>query len=96
MHEVLSHPAVQSHLAIAIARASKIPYKAALSGVGAYVSSLNVSSTQQSDGTASVASGNPAEWVKVKATDGRTYQIPPSDLAEAQKRDPGVQLVTPN
>jgi hypothetical protein len=39
---------------------------------------------------------NSAEWVKVKATDGQTYQIHPSDLAEAQKRDPGVQLVQPN
>ena len=96
MHEVLSHPAVQSHLAIAIARASKIPYKAALGRVGAYASSLNASSTQQPGATASSASGNPAEWVKVKATDGQTYQIHPSDLAEAQKRDPGVQLVAPN
>jgi hypothetical protein len=37
-----------------------------------------------------------SEWVKVQATDGQTYQIHPSDLAEAQKRDPGVQLVAPN
>jgi len=96
LHEVLSHPAVQSHLAIAIARASKIPYKEALGKVGAYASSLNASSTRQSDDTAASASGNPAEWVKVKATDGETYEIHPSDLAEAQKRDPGVQLVAPN
>jgi hypothetical protein len=37
-----------------------------------------------------------SEWVKVRATDGNTYAIHPSDLAEAQKRDPGVQLVAPN
>jgi hypothetical protein len=67
-----------------------------LGKVGAYVSSLNASSTQQSDDTASSASGNPEEWIKVKATDGQTYQIHPSDLAEAQKSDLGVQLVVPN
>jgi hypothetical protein len=37
-----------------------------------------------------------SEWVRVRATDGQTYQIHPSDLAEAQKRDPGLQLVAPN
>ena len=45
---------------------------------------------------AASAAVHSAEWVKVKATDGHTYDIHPSDLAEAQKRDPGVQLVAPN
>ena len=45
---------------------------------------------------AATGAANSAEWVKARATDGQTYQIHPSDLAEAQKRDPGVQLVQPN
>jgi hypothetical protein len=104
MHEVLSHPAVQSRIAIAISRASKIPFPTALARVGAYVSALDTSSAQQTDENQNSASsfrtgtstGNPQEWVKVQDSQGKPWEIHPSDLAEMQKRDPGVQLVKPH
>jgi len=75
-------------------RASKIPYKA-LGKVAAYVSSLNASSTQQSDDTASSASGNPAERVKVKATDGQTYKIIRQTWPKPKKAISAFNLLCP-
>ena len=47
-------------------------------------------------GRAAMTDPQKSEWVKVRASDGKQWEIHPSDLAEAQKRDPGVQLVAPN
>ena len=53
LHEVLSHPAIQSRIAIGISRASKIPFPEALAKVGAYATALGSAeqSTNNSDST---------------------------------------------
>ncbi len=102
MQEVLSHPAIQSRIAIGISRASKIPYPTALARVGAYVSALDTSSAQQTDNNqqnsfrAGTPSGDPGEWVSVQDGQGHQWQVHPSDLAEMQRRDPKIQLVQSN
>jgi hypothetical protein len=41
-------------------------------------------------------SSNQSEWVKVKDSQGHQWEVHPSDLAQMQQKDPGVQLVRPN
>jgi hypothetical protein len=65
------------------------------SAVGSAVKTAVKSGTSLA-GQAALTDSQKSEWVKVKATDGETYEIHPSDLAEAQKRDNGIQLVSPN
>jgi hypothetical protein len=36
------------------------------------------------------------EWVKVQDSNGQQWEVHPSDLAQMQQKDPGVQLVQPN
>ena len=81
MHEVLSHPAIQSRIAIGINRASKIPFLDALQKVRTYAAAVGPTEALQAD--------KPDDYVTVTASDGKTYHIHSDDLPEALRRDPG-------